>query len=102
VAGAVLRGDDSDLTEAERALAAWARAVARDPNATRPDDVSALRDAGYTDRQIFALTLYVSLRVAFSSVNDALGARPDAELVERASDPVRAAVTFGRPAATAP
>jgi uncharacterized peroxidase-related enzyme len=96
VAAGVLRGDDSGLTEDERALARFARLVARDPNATQPGDVQALRDAGLSDEQVFAVTLYVSLRVAFSSVNDALGARPDRQLVERAPAAVRAAVTFGR------
>ena len=41
--------------------------------------------------------LFVALRLAFSTVNDALGAAPDRELTERAPAPVRAAVTFGRP-----
>ncbi len=40
------------------------------PPATSPS----LRDAGFTDGQIFAITLFVSLRIAFSTVNDALGA----------------------------
>jgi uncharacterized peroxidase-related enzyme len=102
VAAGVLRGDDAGLTTDERALARFARLVARDPNATQPGDVQALRDAGLTDEQVFAVTLYVSLRVAFSSVNDALGARPDQQLVERAPAAVRAAVTFGRPAAAGP
>jgi hypothetical protein len=55
-----------------------------------------LRDAGFDDQQIFAITLFVSLRLAFSSVNDALGARPDRELAESVPAPVRDAVTFGR------
>jgi alkylhydroperoxidase family enzyme len=101
-AAGVLRGDDSGLTQDERALARFARLVARDPNRTEPGDVQALRDAGLSDQQVFAVTLYVSLRVAFSSVNDALGARPDRQLAERAPAPVRAAVTFGRPAAAEP
>ena len=43
------------------------------------------------------MTLFVAARLAFSTVNDALGAAPDRELTERAPAPVRAAVTFGRP-----
>jgi alkylhydroperoxidase family enzyme len=102
IAGGVLRGDDRLLEPAERALAGWARSVARNPNATTADDVQVLRDAGFDDRQIFAITLYVATRIAFSTVNDALGARPDHELLARAPEPVRAAVTFGRPAARGP
>jgi alkylhydroperoxidase family enzyme len=97
VAGRVLRGDDSGLDPAERALAVWARQLVRDPNGTRAADVEALREAGYDDAQILAITVYVALRIAFSTVNDALGARPDQELAAAAPEAVRAAVTFGRP-----
>jgi uncharacterized peroxidase-related enzyme len=99
VAQAVLGGDDAALDPIERALARWARDVASDPNGTRAADVQALRDAGFDDRQIFAVTLFVALRMAFSTVNDALGALPDHEF--RASVPaaVRESVTYGRPVA---
>jgi alkylhydroperoxidase family enzyme len=97
VAGGVLRGDDGRLDPAERALARWARQITGDPNATEAGDVQALRDAGYDDAQICAITVFVGLRIAFSTVNDALGARPDRELSDAASPPVRDAVTFGRP-----
>lgn len=97
VAGAVLRGDDEGLDETERALARWARQVARDPNGTTPADLEALRAVGYDDTQVLALTLFVGLRLAFSSVNDALGAQPDRELVDGLPAVVRDAVTWGRP-----
>src|SRR6266542_2808336 len=48
------------------------------------------------DAQIFAITAFVALRIAFSTVNDALGARPDHELSETAPASVRDAVTYGR------
>ncbi|GAA1313791.1 hypothetical protein Psi02_64870 [Planotetraspora silvatica] len=98
-AAAVLRGDDDALTAAERALAGWARKVARDPNHTGEADVQELRDAGFDDAMIFAITVFVALRIAFSTVNDALGARPDAELGATAPQAVLGAVTFGRPVA---
>jgi SAM-dependent methyltransferase/alkylhydroperoxidase family enzyme len=97
LAGGVLRGDDENLDPSERALARWARQITRDPNATDARDVQALRDAGYDDVQIFAITVFVGLRIAFSTVNDALGARPDRALGETVPAPVRDAVTFGRP-----
>lgn len=97
VAASVLRGDDHRLEPSERALARWARLITRDPNATSATDVQALRDAGYDDAQIFSITVYVALRIAFSTVNDALGVRPDRVLGETAPAPVRDAVTFGRP-----
>jgi uncharacterized peroxidase-related enzyme len=102
LAAGVLRGDDSTLTEAERVMAAWARRVTRDPNGTSAEDVQELRDAGFSDADIFAMTVYVALRVALSTVNDALGARPDAEYRTLAPAPVRDAVTFGRPVDASP
>ncbi len=96
VAAAVLRGDDSGLDERERALARWARLVARDPNATTAEDVAALRAVGYDDAQVLAITTFVALRLAFSTVNDALGAVPDAELKRSVDPQVSAAVTWGR------
>ena len=96
-AAGVLRGDDSGLTTSERAMAGWARKVARDPNHTTGADVQALRDAGYSDDQIFAITVFVALRIALSTVNDALGARPDAAFRSTAPTAVLDAVTYGRP-----
>jgi uncharacterized peroxidase-related enzyme len=102
LAAGVLRGDDGALTEAERAMAAWARRVTTDPNGTSTKDVQELRDAGFCDADIFAMTVYVALRIALSTVNDALGARPDAEYRTLAPAPVRDAVTFGRPIEASP
>ena len=99
VAAAVLRGDDDLLDPADRALAGWARQVAQDPNGTTPDDVRALREAGFDDAQVLALTVYVAGRIAFSTVNGALGARPDAEYRTLAPPPVLGAVDYGRPVA---
>jgi alkylhydroperoxidase family enzyme len=99
-AAALLRGADDGLTASEKAMVSWARKVARDPNATTAEDVQALRDAGFGDAQIFSITVFVALRLAFATVNDALGLAPDATL--QSSPPaVRDAVTFGRPIADA-
>ena len=97
VAAAVIRGDDMGLDAAERSLAKWARRVATDPNAVTPTDVQALRDEGFDDARIFAITTFVALRLAFSTINDALGACPDSHLGTSTPEPVRSAVTFGRP-----
>jgi uncharacterized peroxidase-related enzyme len=96
---AVLDGSGAGLTGQEQALAAWARKVAADPNATQAADVQALREAGFDDGQIFAVTAFVGLRLAFSTINDALGAQPDAGLAQALPAEVREAVTFGRPVA---
>lgn len=99
-AAAVLRGEEaaggSALDVSERVIAAWARRLARDPNSTTADDVAVLRDVGLDDRTIVALTAYIAARIAFSTVNDALGALPDAELHASAPGAVRDAITWGR------
>jgi uncharacterized peroxidase-related enzyme len=97
LAAGILRGKDDELNAAEQAMAAWARRVARDPNGTSMSDVQELREAGFSDADIFAMTVYVALRVALSAVNDALGVRPDAEYLVKAPAGIRDAVTFGRP-----
>ncbi|MEV0136128.1 hypothetical protein AB0H83_47790 [Dactylosporangium sp. NPDC050688] len=97
-AAGVVAGTDDRLDAAERAAAGWARKVARSPNATTAEDVQQLRDAGFTDPQIFTMTVLVALRLAFTTVNDALGARPDRPLHDTTPAAVRDAVTFGRPA----
>jgi uncharacterized peroxidase-related enzyme len=101
VTARVVRGDDAQLTSRQRVLAAWAREVVRDPNATTAEQVEALREVGFEDRQIFGLTLFVALRIVFSTVNDALGAGPDAALAAAAPQAVAEAIDFGRAPAAA-
>ena len=81
-------------------MAAWARKVARNPNATTRADIQQLRDSGLEDLQIFAITGFVALRLAFSTINDSLGAQPDAQLALSLPQEVREAVSYGRPVAT--
>jgi uncharacterized peroxidase-related enzyme len=96
IAAGVIRGEDEGLTDQERALASWARKVARDPNGATQDDVDALRSVGFDDRQVFAITAFVALRIAFSTVNDALGVGPDLALGASAPEAVVSAVHYGR------
>jgi SAM-dependent methyltransferase/alkylhydroperoxidase family enzyme len=98
LAGSVLRGSDDGLDDAERTLAAWARRVVADPNGITDGNVDELRNAGFSDTQIFAITVYVAGRLAFSTVNDALGPLPDRELAASVPHEVRDAVHYGRPA----
>jgi len=95
-AAAALRQDETPFNERERALAAWARTIADHPNDTTPEDVQLLRDVGFDDPQILALTLYTALRIALSTTNDALGARPDHALIDMLDPAVNAAITWGR------
>lgn len=98
VAAGVIQGDAEGLDQADRALATWACLLANDANATTAEDVQKLRSAGFDDAQIFAITVYVALRLAFSTVNDALGAVPDSKLASTTPELVRSAISFGRPA----
>lgn len=90
------------LSDREAALAAWARQVVRDPNATTQDEVARLRELGLGDREIFEATVFVAFRLAFSTINGALGAAPDKQLADAAPALVRSAVGYGRPPASAP
>jgi uncharacterized peroxidase-related enzyme len=90
------------LSEREAALADWARQVVRDPNATTRTDVELLRKLGLSDREIFEATAFVAFRIAFSTINDALGTLPDKQLADTVPAPVRAAVDYGRPPSAAP
>ena len=103
VAAAVLRCVMSDgLTARDHALSTWARKVSSDPNATTAEDVHELRALGLTEREIFEATVFVAFRLAFSTVNDALGAQPDWELVADSPVEVDDAVNYGRPKSEPP
>jgi uncharacterized peroxidase-related enzyme len=96
-AAAVLqRKEAAELTTREKALAKWAGQVVREPNAITVEDVDQLRAVGLTDEEIFNATVFVAFRLAFSTVNDALGARPDYQLAAAAPAAVRDAVAYGR------
>ncbi len=102
-AAAVIVGQPSSaMTVRDLALASWARKLAADPNATTEADVEVLRKAGFSDHQIMGATAYVALRIAFSTVNDAIGAEPDQEGAEAAPPQVVSAINFGRPTDRSP
>jgi uncharacterized peroxidase-related enzyme len=86
----------ADLSEREAALGEWARRVVRDPNATTQADIDRLRELGLEDREIFEATAFIAFRLAFSTINDALGALPDKQLADGAAGLVRDAVDYGR------
>ena len=95
-AAQVIRGDHASLSSREAALARWSRQVLHDPNATTQADIDRLRSVGFSDREILEATTWIAFRLAFSTINDAVGAVPDAQLVENAPGPVRQAVGYGR------
>jgi uncharacterized peroxidase-related enzyme len=97
-AAAVLSASGSKaLTPREAALAAWARKVVDNPNGTTAQDLDGLRAADCSEKDIFEATIFVAFRLAFSTINDALGVEPDRQIAEAAPPEVRDAVGYGRP-----
>jgi hypothetical protein len=70
--------------------------------AGRKADVAQLREAGFSDREIFEITVFIAFRLAFSTVNDALGVAPDWQLAAGVPPQVRDPVNFGRKPEAAP
>ena len=101
-AASVVAGGLDGLDDRARTLTTWARQVVGDPNGTTSADVQGLRDVGLSDRAIFEATAHIAFRLAFSTVNDALAAAPDAQVAEAAPEVLREAVTFGRPPDSVP
>jgi hypothetical protein len=61
------------------------------------EDTGLSTSEGLGEAQIFAITVFVGLRLVFSTVTDALGVRPHAPYRSLAPRAVLDAVTFGRP-----
>ncbi len=101
-AAIICASSDQQLHARDEALARWARRVVSDPNGTSAQDLDALRSAGLSEREIFEATVFIAFRLAFSTVNDALGVQPDWQLAESVPEAVAAAVAFGRPVAAKP
>ena len=80
-------------------MAEWAWLITESPERSQQSDVEGLRDAGFSDRRISAITTFVALRTAFSTVNAALGAIPDASFRASAPPEVLEAISYGRPIA---
>ena len=80
---------------------AWGGKLGKVSDAATAAGVLDGSDAGLDDGQVFAITAFVALRLAFSMINDSLGAQPDAELAQSLPREVREAVTYGRPVAQA-
>jgi uncharacterized peroxidase-related enzyme len=94
---AVIRGEeDSPLTEGERCMMEVATKVARNAGSVEQDDIHRLREAGYSDEQIFDIVAAAAARCFFSRVPDALGVLPDAPLAE-IDESLRELLIVGRP-----
>lgn len=87
---------DSLADEAERALFAFARQVARDATQVEAQDIARLRELGCSDADIFDAAATAAGRAFFTKLLDALGVQPDAAFLALEA-PLRLALTFGRP-----
>lgn len=85
------------LGEVDRAVHEYASLVARDPASVQQTDIDRLRELGLTDSDIADLAYTVALRVFFTTVLDALGARLDAATAAELPPDVLAALVVGRP-----
>ncbi|MFS0852626.1 carboxymuconolactone decarboxylase family protein [Microbacterium sp. 179-I 3D4 NHS] len=71
-------GDDSGFRPEERAVIRYAEKLSTDPSSMTDADTQALRDVGYSDRQIVDLTLAAAARNYFSRALLALAVPTDA------------------------
>ena len=74
----VVRDGEGVLSPAEVAAVRHARLVARAADEVSAADVERLREAGYSDDDIFDITATAAARAFFTKLVDGLGAEPDA------------------------
>jgi hypothetical protein len=65
-------------------------------------DIESLRAAGFDDEPMLAMTAHAALRLAFSMVNNALGAHPDWQFRNSTDPRVLAAIGYGLPIGVVP
>jgi uncharacterized peroxidase-related enzyme len=92
----IAAGDTGDaLDAADAAVVRFARKVAAEADRITQDDVTELRDLGFSDTDVFNIVLAAAARCFFSKVLDATGTLPDAAL-HGLPDQLRSALTVGR------
>jgi uncharacterized peroxidase-related enzyme len=90
------------VSEAERAMMAFAEQIVQGADRITKEDVDALRAHGYSDAAIFDIAATAAARCFFSKLLDSMGVQADAGYREFLSPPLREALTFGRPLAGPP
>jgi uncharacterized peroxidase-related enzyme len=95
---AIANGEDVDaLTEAELAIMAFARKVARDASAITADDVRVLKEShGLSDEEVFDIVAIAAARCFFTKILDGLGSEPDSGFM-MIDERLRNSLTVGRP-----
>ena len=92
-------GEAPALSEAERAIMAYAAKIARDAGSVTKADVAGLRAHGLSEVEIFDIAATAAMRCFFSKLLDALGAHPDAAYRSLGSA-LCEALSVGRPIET--
>lgn len=72
--------DGADLTRAERILLDYVKKVTEAAPRTTPEDVQALREAGWTEPQIAEAVYVTAMFAFFNRVADAFGISPQGYL----------------------
>ena len=90
-----------ELSEAELAVAAYARKIADDASTITADDVEALRGHGLSDAEIFDIAAAAAGRAFFTKLLDALGVQADIA-ASKLNDDFRTPLTVGRPVSSEP
>ena len=84
------------LSPAEVAMMAFAEKVTLNAHAITAEDVEALRRHGFSDTEVFDITVTAAARCFFSKTLDAAGATPD-DTFRSLDERLRDALTVGRP-----
>jgi uncharacterized peroxidase-related enzyme len=91
--------DESSLDEKDRAIMAYAAAVAADATEVDQDLVDEVRSHGLSDKEILDITLATAARCFFSTVLDALGVQAEATYLETLEPELQEVLVVGRPIA---
>jgi uncharacterized peroxidase-related enzyme len=84
------------LTDAEKAMVEFARKVAADASRITSGDVNLLRSHGFSDAEIFDISVTAAGRAFFTKVLDSLGVEADSSFLGMSQN-LRETLTIGRP-----
>lgn len=90
-----------DLSDADLAIAAFARHIAADASSVTVAEVDELRQHGLSDDEIFDIAAAAAGRAFFTKLLDALGVEPDISATEL-DDEFKLPLTVGRPISQQP
>lgn len=88
--------DAEFLSDAERAMLAYAGKAATAPHTVTAGEVAGLRAHGFSDAEIFDIAALATARAFFSGVVEALGGEADSSFLEM-EERLRDALSVGRP-----